>query len=106
MEPTKSAMIRTAGRWPAQVPSWLVGRLWLGVGHASTVRPDPSTLGVMGERGSHHEGWPARSRPLALSLARLPRSSQNMRWRSPSDACPAVASGERCELRVEEDQWA
>ncbi len=43
----------------------LVGRtrLRLGVGHASTVRPDPSTLGVVGERGSHHEGRsPARSR--------------------------------------------
>ena len=26
--------------------------LRLGVGHASTVRPDPSTLGVVGERGS------------------------------------------------------
>jgi hypothetical protein len=39
----------------AQVPGWLVGRLRLGVGHASTVRPDPSTLGVV-ERGSHHEG--------------------------------------------------
>jgi hypothetical protein len=23
--------------------------------HASTVRPDPSTQGVVGERGSHHE---------------------------------------------------
>ena len=32
-----------------------MGRLRLGVGHASTVRPDPSTLGVVGERGSHHE---------------------------------------------------
>ena len=27
-----------------------------GVGHASTVRPDPSTLGVVGERGSRREG--------------------------------------------------
>jgi hypothetical protein len=26
-----------------------------GVGHASTVRPDPSTLGAVGERGSHRE---------------------------------------------------
>jgi hypothetical protein len=34
----------------------LVGRLRLGVGHASTVRPDPSTLGVAGERGCRHEG--------------------------------------------------
>src|SRR5829696_4293409 len=39
----------------AQEPSWLVGLLRLGVGHASTVRPDPSTLGVVGERGSRHE---------------------------------------------------
>jgi hypothetical protein len=45
----------------ARVPGWLVECLRLGVGHASTVRPDPSTLGVVGERGSRHEG---RSRPL------------------------------------------
>jgi hypothetical protein len=31
------------------------GALAAGVGHASTVRPDPSILGVVGERGSHHE---------------------------------------------------
>jgi hypothetical protein len=37
------------------VPAWLVERLRLGVGHASTVRPDLSTLGVVGERGSYHE---------------------------------------------------
>jgi hypothetical protein len=35
-------------------------RLGAGVGHASSVRPDPSTLGVVGERGSRHEG---RMRP-------------------------------------------
>jgi hypothetical protein len=28
-----------------------------GVGHASTDRPDPSTLGVVEERGSRHEGY-------------------------------------------------
>jgi hypothetical protein len=34
-----------------------------GVGHASPVRPDPSTLGVVGERGSRREGRsPARAR--------------------------------------------
>jgi hypothetical protein len=44
--------------------------LRLGVGHASTVRPDPSTLGVVGERGSRHEGRsPARSRKPVTSLA-------------------------------------
>jgi hypothetical protein len=45
MEPTKLAMDQIAGPWSARVPAWLVGRLRLGVGHASTVRPDPSTLG-------------------------------------------------------------
>jgi hypothetical protein len=39
----------------------LVECLRLGVGHASPVRPDPSTLGVVGERGSHHE---AACRPV------------------------------------------
>ena len=34
-----------------------------GSGMPGTVRPDPSTLGVVGERGSHHEGRsPARVR--------------------------------------------
>ncbi|MFL6102682.1 MAG: hypothetical protein ACJ74K_04955, partial [Actinomycetes bacterium] len=33
-----------AGRGPAQESGWLAGRLRLGVGHASTVRPDPATL--------------------------------------------------------------
>jgi hypothetical protein len=56
MEPTKSAMYQDCRPMPARVPSWLVERLRLGVGHASTVRPDPSTLGVVGERGSRHEG--------------------------------------------------
>jgi hypothetical protein len=55
MEATKSAMDQDRRLWPAQVPGWLVGCLRLGVGHASTVRPDPSTLGVGGERGSPHE---------------------------------------------------
>jgi hypothetical protein len=31
------------------VPGWLVECLWLGVGHAITVRPDPSILGVGGD---------------------------------------------------------
>src|SRR5512132_476624 len=53
-----------------QLPGWLVECLPLVVGHASTVRPDPPTLGVVGERGSYHEGRvSARSRPLAISLA-------------------------------------
>jgi hypothetical protein len=55
VEPTKSATDEAAGHRPAQAPGWLVGRLRLGVGHASTVRPDPSTLGVVGDRGSRRE---------------------------------------------------
>src|SRR5215207_5421475 len=40
-----------------------------GSGMPSTVRPDPSTLDVVGERGSRHEGRsPARFRPVAVSL--------------------------------------
>jgi hypothetical protein len=41
--------------WSARVPSWLVECLRLEVGHARTVRPDPSTLGAVGERGSRRE---------------------------------------------------
>jgi hypothetical protein len=33
--------------------------------HARTVRPDPSTLGVVEERGSHHEGLVELRRRLA-----------------------------------------
>jgi hypothetical protein len=49
-------MNQVASHRLAQVPAWLGGRLRLGVGHASTVRPDPSTRGMVGERGSRHEG--------------------------------------------------
>jgi hypothetical protein len=64
VEPTKSArgseLPAVAGSGAELVPG---GRLRLGVGHASPVRPDPSTLGVVGDRGSRHEGrLPARSR--------------------------------------------
>jgi hypothetical protein len=56
-------MHQLADHGSAQEPGWLVERLRLGVGHASTVRPDPSTPGVVGERGSRHEGRsPARPR--------------------------------------------
>jgi hypothetical protein len=48
-------MHEIAGRWSARVPGWLVDTLAAGGGHASTVRPDPSTLGALGERGSHRE---------------------------------------------------
>ena len=35
-------------------------RLRLGVGHASTARPEPPTLGAVGDRGSRREGrWPS-----------------------------------------------
>src|SRR4029450_10953230 len=45
-----------------------------GAGHASTVWPDPSTLGVVGERGSRHEsclqlgsGWSSWRRSCGLA---------------------------------------
>jgi hypothetical protein len=81
MEPTKSAMYKLAGRWSAQEPGWLVECLRLGVGHASTVRPDPSTLGVVGDRGSRHEGR-SRSVPGAQD-SRLPE------WTCYPDLCPS-----------------
>ena len=71
-EPTKSAWIRPAGHGPARVPGWLVGRLRLGVGHARTVRPDPSTLGdaridqVGGVRNSWCRGWSAAKTSRAM----------------------------------------
>jgi hypothetical protein len=56
LEPTK---VGYRSRSPTMgwlgVPSWLAGALAAGVGHASTVRPDPSTRSVVGERGSHRE---------------------------------------------------
>ena len=61
MEATKSAMDEAADRGRLGCRLGWSECLRLGVGHASTVRPDPSTLGVVGERGSHHEG---RSRPV------------------------------------------
>jgi hypothetical protein len=43
-----------------------------GVGHARTVRPDPSTLGGVGERGSHHEScWQLVPGCLRWVLLRL-----------------------------------
>jgi hypothetical protein len=41
----------------------------LGVGHASTVRRDPFTLGASGQRGSHHKGRSSARRRLT-SLGR------------------------------------
>jgi hypothetical protein len=41
--------------WVSSGAGLVGGRLRLGVGHAGTVRPAPSTLGVVEERGSHHE---------------------------------------------------
>ena len=47
--------MKVAGHRPSQVPGWLVGACGWGSGMPATVRPDPSTLGVAGERGSRHE---------------------------------------------------
>jgi hypothetical protein len=56
------------------------GALAAGVGHASTVRPDPSTLGVAGERGSHHEG---RSGPFQ---ATHDESGSALSWSHPPNS--------------------
>jgi hypothetical protein len=83
-EPTKSAMDQD--RRHAGSGAGLVGGvLAAGVGHASPVRPDPSTLGVAGERDSHHEG---RSRPVpGHSRCDFARS------RCPVALCARVLSG-------------
>jgi hypothetical protein len=46
VEPTKSAIDQGRRPWVGSRSGWLVERSRLGVGHASTVRPDPSTLGA------------------------------------------------------------
>jgi hypothetical protein len=65
--------------WAARVPGWFAA-LAAGVWHASTVRPDPSTLGAVGERGSHYEScsqlvpgfcYAGRSELTALRVGRL-----------------------------------
>src|SRR5919108_4631956 len=43
--------------------------LRLAVGHATTVRPDPSTLGVVGDRGSRREGCSRTSQAQPVSLS-------------------------------------
>jgi hypothetical protein len=79
------------------------GRLRLVVGNASTVRPAPSTLGVVGERGSRHEGRsPARSRrqPGASSDDRRrrgpkgPPRTRARRWINRDDARAMNSQGQ------------
>src|SRR5215211_7015430 len=54
-EPTKSAMDQLAGRgWLRCRVGWWGACGW-GSGMPGTVRPDPSTLGAVGERGSRRE---------------------------------------------------
>jgi hypothetical protein len=61
----------------AQVPAWLVEGLRLGSGMPGTVRPDPSTLGVVGERGSRHEGRSPTRRQAASGQSRWPPADAN-----------------------------
>jgi hypothetical protein len=56
VEPTKSARLDQLPSGLGSGAGLVGGALAAGVGHASTDRPDPSTLGAVGERGSHHEG--------------------------------------------------
>jgi hypothetical protein len=78
MEPTKSAMrsrMPTCGRLRCRV-GWWSACGW-GLGMPGTVRPDPSTLGVVGERGSRREGRsPARARQAPELGLRASGSSQ------------------------------
>src|SRR5215203_1960490 len=58
------------------------GALAAGVGHASTVRPDPSTLGAVGERGSHRESCSqlvSGSAGQGLDFLK-PRRQHTLRW--------------------------
>jgi hypothetical protein len=65
------------------------GVLAAGVGHAIAVRPDPSTLGVVGEQGSHHEG------PLA-GPPRAPAQSQVRRQKAAEASSYHLPRGQRC----------
>jgi hypothetical protein len=83
VEPTKSArQDGAARRGRLRSRAWLVGRLRLGPGMPSTVRPDPSTLGVVG-----HEAPAARA-------ARRP-----VPGRSPGRDWPVALATGGCEPR-------
>jgi hypothetical protein len=86
--PTKSAMHDLAGRGPAQESSWLAGRLRLGVGHASTVRPDPATLDA-----SDTVALRCADVRLAGGPAPQPRSGGSSRSRSASPTSGSRRSG-------------
>jgi hypothetical protein len=92
VKPTKSAIDQDRRPWVGSGAGLVGGGLAAGdwaCQHRPAISLHP---GVAGERGSHHEGHvSARSRPLAMSLARLSPTSQNPRWRSPPDAWPVVA---------------
>ena len=70
------------------MPGWLVERLRLGVGHASTVRPDPSTLGVVGERGSRHESCLQLVPGSAGQALDLFKCGVGMRWAGRWNSAP------------------
>jgi hypothetical protein len=89
----------TADHGSAQEPGWLVGRLRLAVGHASTVRPDPSTLGAAGERGSHRESC------LQLGSGSAFRSGSAGRWFPSGDQAVLWAAG-RWYRRQAGGNWA
>ena len=68
------------------------GALAAGVGHASTARPDPSTLGMVGERGSHHEGRP---RPTPGSADGTISDQRSAPHPAAGQGCPLLSSEAR-----------
>ena len=89
---TKSARLIKLPSGFGSGAGWVGGVLAAG-GWACQHRPARSLHPGRGGRSRPgHEGrWSARSRPLAVSLARLSRTSQTLRWRSLPDAWPVVA---------------
>jgi hypothetical protein len=55
MEPTKSARLDQAAEHVGSGAGLVGGALAAGGWACQPVRPDPATLGVVGERGSRHE---------------------------------------------------
>jgi hypothetical protein len=90
--------MKAAGRRPGRVPDWL-GPLAAGIGHANTVRLDPSTLGAVEIKAPRYEDRvrpvPGTSpRPTAKAAARIACSPTTGQSSQPS-AVPAAPAHAR-----------